>query len=176
MIFNNIIAISMDVECIKYLHIMIPKDCSIRRLWYFFMHFMNSLSSSIWLNLLNSLQSLQNQFSLDRAVSKSPNKSPEQLHCTYAWCEWHSIFFECCCVLLLHIGVMRFFFGIHKFAPNAATTIEMDWLGCREKREKNMMRLYSRINVMPLSRLKLFMIGMSTRCKFLVLWSSTYYT
>ena len=29
----------------------------------------------------------------------------------------------------------------------------MDWLGCREKRWLNMIRLYNRINVMPLSRL-----------------------
>ena len=54
---------------------------------------------------------------------------------------------------VLQNRVMRFFLGIHKFAPNAATKIEMDWLGCREKRWLNMIRLYNRINVMPLSRL-----------------------
>ena len=48
---------------------------------------------------------------------------------------------------------MRFFLGIHKFSPIAATNFEMDWLGCREKRWLNMIRLYNRINVMPLSRL-----------------------
>ena len=48
---------------------------------------------------------------------------------------------------------MQFFLGIHKFAPNAATNIKMDWLGYREKIWLNMIRLYNRINVMPLSRL-----------------------
>ena len=56
-------------------------------------------------------------------------------------------------VWVLQNRVMPLFLGIHKFAPNAATKIEMDWLGCREKRWLNMIRLYSRINVMPLSRL-----------------------
>ena len=54
---------------------------------------------------------------------------------------------------VLQNRVMRFFLGIHNFAPNAATKIEMDWLGCREKRWLNMIRLYNRINVMPFSRL-----------------------
>ena len=54
---------------------------------------------------------------------------------------------------VLQNRVMRFFLGIHKFAPNAATKTEMDWLGCREKRWLNMIRIYNRINVMPLSQL-----------------------
>ena len=73
-------------------------------------HFMNSLSPSTWLNHVNGriifIQSLQKQFPLDRAVSKSSNKSPEQLQRTYAWHEWRSIFFfECCCFLPLHTHV-----------------------------------------------------------------------
>ena len=35
---------------------------------------------------------------------------------------------------VLQNRIMRFFLDIHKFAPNAATKIEMDCLGCREKR------------------------------------------
>ena len=54
---------------------------------------------------------------------------------------------------VLQNRIMQFVLGSHKFAPNAATKIEMDWLGCREKRWLNMIRLYNRINVMPLSRL-----------------------
>ena len=54
---------------------------------------------------------------------------------------------------VLQNRVMRFFLGIHKYAPNAATKIQMDRLGCREKRWLNMIRLYNRINVMPPSRL-----------------------
>ena len=65
---------------------------------------------------------------------------------------------------VLQNRVMRLFLGIHKFAPNAATKIEMDWLGCREKRWLNMIRLYHRINVMPLLRLpKIIMIELATR-------------
>ena len=48
--------------------------------------------------------------------------------------------------------IIRFFSDIHKLAPNAATNIEMDYLGCREKRLLNMMRIYNHINVMHLSR------------------------
>ena len=35
---------------------------------------------------------------------------------------------------VLQNRIMRFFLGIHKFSPNAATKIEMGWLGCREKK------------------------------------------
>ena len=54
---------------------------------------------------------------------------------------------------VLQNRIMRLFLGIHKFAPYAAPKIEIDWLGCREKRWLNMIRLNNGINVIPLSRL-----------------------
>ena len=38
--------------------------------------------------------------------------------------------------------------GVHKFAPVAATKLEMDWMECREKRLLNMLRLFNRITTM----------------------------
>ena len=103
-IFNNIIVIFIDVKWIKYLHIMMPTGCGSMDCDVVLIHFMNSLSPSTWLNgRILSIQSLQKQLPLDREVSKSSNKSPEQLQYTYAWHEWHSIFFECCCFLPLHV-------------------------------------------------------------------------
>ena len=48
---------------------------------------------------------------------------------------------------------MRFFLGVHKFAPNAAVKIEMDWLETREKRWLNMIRYFNRLNSMESHRL-----------------------
>ena len=54
---------------------------------------------------------------------------------------------------VLQNRIMRFFLGIHKFAPVAATKIEMDWLECRESRWIDMLRLFNRINKMEKDRL-----------------------
>ena len=49
---------------------------------------------------------------------------------------------------VLQNRIMRFYLGVHKFAPVAATKLEMDWLECREKRWLNMLRLFNRISIM----------------------------
>ena len=49
--------------------------------------------------------------------------------------------------------IMRFFLGVHKFAPVSATRLEMDWLETREKRWLNMLRYFNRINKMESNRL-----------------------
>ena len=49
---------------------------------------------------------------------------------------------------VLQNRIMRFYLGVHKFAPVAATKLEMDWLECREKRWLNMLRLFNRITTM----------------------------
>ena len=48
---------------------------------------------------------------------------------------------------------MRFYLGVHKFAPVSSTKIEMDWLECRESRWLDMLRLCNRINKMDENRL-----------------------
>ena len=48
---------------------------------------------------------------------------------------------------------MRFFLGVHRFAPLPATKIELDWLECRESRWLNILRLFNRINKMDDNRL-----------------------
>ena len=54
---------------------------------------------------------------------------------------------------VLQNRIMRFYLGVHKYAPVAATKLEMDWIECREKRWLNMLRLFNRINIMDNSRL-----------------------
>lgn len=49
---------------------------------------------------------------------------------------------------VLQNRIMRFYMGVHKFAPVAAMKLEMDWLECRDKRWLNMLRLFNRINTM----------------------------
>ena len=39
---------------------------------------------------------------------------------------------------VLQNRIMRFYLGVHKFAPVVATKLEMDWMECREKRWLNM--------------------------------------
>ena len=54
---------------------------------------------------------------------------------------------------VLQNRIMRFFLGVHRFAPVAATKIEFDWLECQQRRWINMIRLFNRINTMDASRL-----------------------
>ena len=54
---------------------------------------------------------------------------------------------------VLQNRIMRFYLGVHKFAPVASTKIEMDWLECRESRWLNMLRLFNRISKMDEHRL-----------------------
>ena len=54
---------------------------------------------------------------------------------------------------LLQNRIMRFFLGVHRFAPNAGVKLELDWLECREVRWLNMLRLYNRISKMDTDRL-----------------------
>ena len=54
---------------------------------------------------------------------------------------------------VLQNRIMRFFLGVHRFAPIPAIRIELDWLECRESRWLNMLRLYNRINQMDDDRL-----------------------
>ena len=54
---------------------------------------------------------------------------------------------------VLQNRIMRFFLGVHRFAPLPATKIELDWLECRESRWLNMLRLFNRINKMDDNRL-----------------------
>ena len=50
---------------------------------------------------------------------------------------------------ILQNRIIRFFLGVHKFAPLASTKIEMDWLEMRGRRWLEMLRLYNRIAAMP---------------------------
>ena len=54
---------------------------------------------------------------------------------------------------ILQNQVLRFFLGVHKFAPLPSVRLEMDWLECRERRWIEMLRLFNRINNMDASRL-----------------------
>ena len=54
---------------------------------------------------------------------------------------------------VLQNRIMRFYLGVHKFAPVASTKVEMDWLECRESRWVDMLRLFNRINTMNDDRL-----------------------
>ena len=54
---------------------------------------------------------------------------------------------------VLQNRIARFFLGIHRFAPVAATKIEMDWMECRELRHIEMLRLFNRISTMDDHRL-----------------------
>ena len=54
---------------------------------------------------------------------------------------------------VLQNRIERFFLGVHRFAPLAATWIEMDWLNIGQIRKLEMMRLLNRIASMPESRL-----------------------
>ena len=54
---------------------------------------------------------------------------------------------------VLQNRISRFYLGVNRFAPVAATKIEMDWLDCRDARWLEMLRLFNRINVMPDDRL-----------------------
>ena len=54
---------------------------------------------------------------------------------------------------VLQNRISRFFLGVHRFAPVAATKLEMDWLDCREGRWLEMLRLFNRINTMDNTRL-----------------------
>ena len=54
---------------------------------------------------------------------------------------------------VLQNRIMRFYLGVHKFAPVSSTKIEMDWLECRESRWIDMLRLCNRINKMDENRL-----------------------
>ena len=54
---------------------------------------------------------------------------------------------------VLQNRIMRFYLGVHRFAPIPATRIELDWLECRESRWLSMLRLYNRINKMDDNRL-----------------------
>ena len=47
----------------------------------------------------------------------------------------------------------RFFLGVHRFAPVAATKIEMNWLDTRETRWLEMLRYYNKIVEMNDDRL-----------------------
>ena len=48
---------------------------------------------------------------------------------------------------------MRFYLGVHKFAPVATIKLEMDWLDCKYTRWLNMIRLFNRISAMDDTRL-----------------------
>ena len=54
---------------------------------------------------------------------------------------------------VLQNRIMRFYLGVHKFAPVSSTKIEMDWLECRESRWLEMLRLFNHINKMDENRL-----------------------
>ena len=54
---------------------------------------------------------------------------------------------------VLQNRIMRFYLGVHKFAPVSSTKIEMDWLECRESRWLDMLRFFNRINKMNDNRL-----------------------
>ena len=53
---------------------------------------------------------------------------------------------------VLQNRITRFFLGVHRFAPLAATKSELDWIGCREARWIEMLRLFNRFNGMDKSR------------------------
>ena len=55
--------------------------------------------------------------------------------------------------LLLQNRMSRFFLGVHRFAPLAATRLEMDWLECRDMRWLEMLRFHNRISTMDNSKL-----------------------
>ena len=54
---------------------------------------------------------------------------------------------------VLQNRLFRFCLGVNRFAPVAATKIDMDWLDCRDARWLEMLRLFNRINIMPDDRL-----------------------
>ena len=54
---------------------------------------------------------------------------------------------------ILQNRISRFFLGVHRFAPLAATKTEMDWLESKEIRWLEMLRLFNRINTMEDDRL-----------------------
>ena len=54
---------------------------------------------------------------------------------------------------VLQNRITRFFLGVHRFVPLAATKSELDWIGCREARWIEMLRLFNRFNEMDKSRL-----------------------
>ena len=54
---------------------------------------------------------------------------------------------------VLQNRIIRFYLGVHRYAPTAVIKIEMDWLECRGRRWLNILRLYNRINIMDRSRL-----------------------
>ena len=54
---------------------------------------------------------------------------------------------------MLQNRIERFYLGVHRFAPLAATWIELDWLNIGQVRKIEMMRLMNRIALMPESRL-----------------------
>ena len=54
---------------------------------------------------------------------------------------------------VLQNRIIRFFLGVHRLAPLAATKSELDWIGCREARWIEMLRLFNRFNGMDKSRL-----------------------
>ena len=76
------------------------------------------------------------------------------------WCMVLWKFGSNACVAKSHNA---FFFGVHIYAPVAATKLGMDWTECREKRRLNMLRLPNRVYAMDNFRLpKYFMTGTST--------------
>ena len=54
---------------------------------------------------------------------------------------------------VLQKRIMRFFLGIHRFAPLAAVKTEMDFQECKYVRWIEMLRLFNRINNMENWRL-----------------------
>ena len=54
---------------------------------------------------------------------------------------------------VLQNRITRLFLGVHRLAPLAATKSELDWIGCREARWIEMLRLFNRFNGMDKSRL-----------------------
>ena len=71
---------------------------------------------------------------------------------------------------VLQNRIMRFYLGIHKFAPLASTKIEMDWIDSRQRRWLSMLRLFNRINSMDSSRIPRIVfdwdsrLGLNTWC------------
>ena len=53
----------------------------------------------------------------------------------------------------IHNRAMRYFLGVHKFAPNAAVTADMGWLAPKYRRYICMLRFWNRLMDMDENRL-----------------------
>ena len=77
---------------------------------------------------------------------------------------------------VLQNRIMRFYLGVHKFAPVAATKLEMDWMECREKRWLNMLGLFNRITTMNPEKFtqNCLWLGQKSWVRILVVRNKTY--